>query len=290
MILQQLITGVSIGSVYALLAVGYALVFSVFNFSNFGFGPVMMLGAFGALFAIERTHMALFPGILVALAVAAVISLLMEVTIYRPMRQKKALKVYLMIAALGINTCVPNFCIQLWGGAVRPFPSDWAKAVIRIGNIAIPRADILAAVLSVIMLILLWCFLYKTKTGLGIRASAFDSNTAGLMGINVNRVAAVVFLLSGATAGLAGCFYGMKYSVYPNMGVVATKGFVSATVGGLGSLPGAVISGLLLVFLETIISAYVSTTYRDLVAYGLLVIVLILKPNGLLGKSAHDKL
>ena len=290
MILQQLITGVSIGSVYALLAVGYALVFSVFNFSNFGFGPVMMLGAFGALFAIERTHMALFPGILVALAVAAVISLLMEVTIYRPMRQKKALKVYLMIAALGINTSVPNFCIQLWGGAVRPFPSDWAKAVIRIGNIAIPRADILAAVLSVIMLILLWCFLYKTKTGLGIRASAFDSNTAGLMGINVNRVAAVVFLLSGATAGLAGCFYGMKYSVYPNMGVVATKGFVSATVGGLGSLPGAVISGLLLGFLETIISAYVSTTYRDLVAYGLLVIVLIFKPNGLLGKSAHDKL
>ena len=206
------------------------------------------------------------------------------------MRQKKALKVYLMIAGLGINTCVPNFCIQLWGGAVRPFPSDWAKAVIRIGNVAIPRADILAAVLSVIMLILLWCFLFKTKTGLGIRASAFDSNTAGLMGINVNRVAAVVFLLSGATAGLAGCFYGMKYSVYPNMGVVATKGFVAATVGGLGSLPGAVISGLLLGFLETIISAYVSTTYRDLVAYGLLVVVLVFKPNGLLGQGAHDKL
>jgi len=284
MIVQQLITGLSIGSVYALLAVGYALVFSVFNFSNFGFGPVMMLGAFGALFAIERTQMALFPAILVALAVSSVISLLMEVTIYRPMRQKKALKVYLMIAALGINTCVPNFCIQLWGGAVRPFPSDWAKVVIRIGNIAIPRADIMAAVLSITMLILLWCFLYKTKTGLGIRASAFDSNTAGLMGINVNRVAAVIFLLSGATAGLAGCFYGMKYSVYPNMGVVATKGFVSATVGGLGSLPGAVISGLLLGFLETIISAYVSTTYRDLVAYGLLVIVLIFKPNGLLGQ------
>ncbi len=290
MIVQQLITGISIGSVYALLAVGYALVFSVFNFSNFGFGPVMMLGAFGALFAIERTHMALVPAILVALAVAGLISLLMEVTIYRPMRQRKALKVYLMIAALGINTCVPNFCIQLWGGAVRPFPSDWAKAVIRIGNVVIPRADVLAAVLSVIMLALLWCFLYKTKVGLGIRASAFDSNTAGLMGINVNRVAAVIFLLSGATAGLAGCFYGMKYSVYPNMGVVATKGFVSATVGGLGSLTGAVISGLLLGFLETVISAYVSTTYRDLVAYGLLVVVLIVKPNGLLGQGAYDKL
>ena len=290
MIVQQLITGLSIGSVYALLAVGYALVFSVFNFSNFGFGPDMMLGAFGALFAIEQAHVALFPSILIALAVSGVISLLMEVTIYRPMRQKKALKVYLMIAALGINTCVPNFCIQLWGGAVRPFPSDWARVVIRINDIAIPRADILAAVLSITMLILLWCFLYKTRTGLGIRASAFDSNTAGLMGINVNRVAAVIFILSGAAAGLAGCFYGMKYSVYPNMGVVATKGFVSATVGGLGSLPGAVISGLILGFLETIISAYVSTTYRDLVAYGLLVVVLIFLPNGLLGKGIHDKL
>ena len=290
MIVQQLITGLSIGSVYALLAVGYALVFSVFNFSNFGFGPVMMLGAFGALFAIEQAHVALFPSILIALAVSGVISLLMEVTIYRPMRQKKALKVYLMIAALGINTCVPNFCIQLWGGAVRPFPSDWARVVIRINDIAIPRADILAAVLSITMLILLWCFLYKTRTGLGIRASAFDSNTAGLMGINVNRVAAVIFILSGAPAGLAGCFYGMKYSVYPNMGVVATKGFVSATGGGLGSLPGAVISGLILGFLETIISAYVSTTYRDLVAYGLLVVVLIFLPNGLLGKGIHDKL
>lgn len=290
MIVQQLITGLSIGSVYALLAVGYALVFSVFNFSNFGFGPVMMLGAFGALFVIQEANLPLLPSIVFAMILAGAISLLMEVFIYRPMRQKKALKVYLMIAALGINTCIPNFCIQLWGGAVRPFPSDWAKTSFVIGGVSIPREDILAAVLSIIMLIILWCFLYKTRTGLGIRASAFDSNTAGLMGINVNKVAAVIFILSGATAGLAGCFYGMKYSVYPNMGVVATKGFVAATVGGLGSLPGAVISGLLLGFLETIISAYVSTTYRDLVAYALLVIVLLFKPNGLLGKGAHDKL
>lgn len=122
MIVQQLITGVSIGSVYALLAVGYALVFSVFNFSNFGFGPVMMLGAFGALFAISQSGMGLFAGIILALIVAGFVSYLMEVIIYRPMRQKKALKVYLMIAALGINTCIPNFCIQLWGGSGSSVP------------------------------------------------------------------------------------------------------------------------------------------------------------------------
>ena len=115
-------------------------------------------------------------------------------------------------------------------------------------------------------------------------------NKAALMGINVNFVAIVIFALSGAAAGLAGCFYGMKYSVYPNMGNVAMKGFVASTVGGLGSLPGAVFSGLLLGFLETMISSYVSTTYRDLVAYGLLVLVLIFKPNGLFGKGVHDKL
>ena len=111
MIVQQLITGVSIGSVYALLAVGYALVFSVFNFSNFGFGPVMMLGAFGALFAISQSGMGLFAGIILALIVAGFVSYLMEVIIDRPMRQQKALKVYLMIADLGINACIPNFCI-----------------------------------------------------------------------------------------------------------------------------------------------------------------------------------
>ena len=287
--LQQCATGVSIGSVYALLAVGYALGFSVFNFSNFGFGPIMMLGTFAAFYAIPLLKLPLLAGILLAM-VAALVSVLMELTIYRPMRKRNALKLYLMIAALGISTFVPNLAIQLFGGGVRAFPSEWAKKVVNFGGVVIPRADILAAVLSLSMLIVLWFFLYKSKVGLGIRASSFDTGTAALMGINVNFVAIVIFVLSGAAAGLAGCFYGMKYSVYPNMGNVAMKGFVASTVGGLGSLPGAVFSGLLLGFLETMISSYVSTTYRDLVAYGLLVLVLIFKPNGLFGKGVHDKL
>ena len=288
--LQQCATGVSIGSVYALLAVGYALVFSVFNFSNFGFGPIMMLGTFAAFYAIPLLKLPLLAGILLAMVVAALVSVLMELTIYRPMRKRNALKLYLMIAALGISTFVPNLAIQLFGGGVRAFPSEWAKKVVNFGGVVIPRADILAAVLSLSMLIVLWFFLYKSKVGLGIRASSFDTGPAALMGINVNFVAIVIFVLSGAAAGLAGCFYGMKYSVYPNMGNVAMKGFVASTVGGLGSLPGAVFSGLLLGFLETMISSYVSTTYRDLVAYGLLVLVLIFKPNGLFGKGVHDKL
>ncbi len=290
MFLQQLVTGISIGSVYALLAVGYALVFSVFNFSNFGFGPVMMLGTFSAFYAIPLLHLPLLPSILLAMVVAGLISFLMELTVYRPMRKKKTLKLYLMIAGLGINTFIPNAAIQIFGGGVHPFPSDWARATIQLNTIAVPRSDILAAVLSLVMLAALWLFLYKTRTGLGIRASSLDTDTAGLMGINVNFVAMIVFLLSGAAAGLAGCFYGMKYSVFPNMGAIASKGFVASTIGGLGSLAGAVISGLLLGFLETMIAAYGSSTYRDLIAYALLVIVLIFMPRGILGKGMQDKL
>ena len=290
MFLQQLVTGISIGSVYALLAVGYALVFSVFNFSNFGFGPVMMLGAFAAFYAIPALNLPLFPSILLAMVVAGLVSFIMELTVYRPMRQKKTLKLYLMIAGLGINTFVPNAAIQIFGGGVHAFPSDWARVTIQMGGVAVPRADILAAVLSILMLAGLWIFLYNTRMGLGIRASSFDTNTASLMGINVNFVAMIVFLLSGAAAGLAGCFYGMKYSVFPSMGAIANKGFVAATIGGLGSLTGAVISGLLLGFLETMIAGYVSSTYRDLIAYAMRVIVLIFMPNGILGKGMHDKI
>ena len=176
------------------------------------------------------------------------------------------------------------------GGSVRGFPSDWARVTMTVGSVNISRADMLALLLSIILLALLWLFLYKTRVGLGIRASSFDTRTAALMGINVNVVASAIFLLSGATAGLAGCFYGMKYSVYPAMGSVATKGFIASTVGGLGSLSGAVVSGLLLGLLETIIASYVSTTYRDLFAYALLVVVLIFMPNGIMGKRVHDKI
>lgn len=288
--IQQLITGLSIGSIYSLLAVGYALVFSVFNFSNFGFGPTMMFGAFAAYYLILKLNLPLLPSILLGMIAAGVISFIFELVIYRPMREKNALKIYLMIAGLGINIFIPNFMLQIVGGAVKGFPSDWARVTIMIGSISISRSDVLALVMALILLALLWAFIYKTRTGLGIRASSFDTRTAGLMGVNVNLVAAAIFLLSGACAGLAGGFYGMKYSVYPAMGAVATKGFIASTVGGLGSLPGAVISGLLLGLLETFIASYVSTTYRDLFAYALLVIVLMVKPGGLLGKQIQDKL
>lgn len=288
--MQQLVTGLSIGSVYALLAVGYALVYSIFDFTNFAFGALMMIGTYAAFYCISLLSFPLLAAVVVAMVVTALASILVELVAYRTMRAKRASRLYLMITAMGVNIFLQNLAIQTIGGGVKAFPSEWAKQVVSIGSVSLPMADILAGIVSVIMLVALWCFLYKSRLGLGIRASAFDTRTAGLMGLNVNMISLTVFAVSGITAGLAGVFYGMKYAVYPAMGGVSNKAFIAAVIGGLGSLPGAVIGGVLLGLLETMVSAYVSTTFRDLFSYLALIVVLLFLPNGLLGKSVQDKL
>ena len=288
--LQQLVTGLSIGSVYALLAVGYALIYSIFDFTNFAFGALMMIGTYAAFFSISIFSFPLFTAVVLAMAVTAVASILVELLAYRTMRAKKASRLYLMITAMGVNIFLQNLAIQLIGGGVKAFPSEWAKQVLDLGIVKMPRADVLAAVVSVSMMVVLWLFLYRTRLGLGIRASAYDTRTAGLMGLNVNLISLTVFAISGIAAGMAGVFFGMKYAVYPAMGNISNKAFIAAVIGGLGSLPGAVIGGVLLGLLETMISAYVSTTFRDLFSYAMLIVVLLFLPNGFLGKNVQDKI
>lgn len=287
---QQLMTGLSIGSIYALLAVGYALIYSIFDFTNFAFGALMMIGTYGAFYAISLAGMNLFAAIVVAMVTGAAASVLVELVAYRGMRARKASRLYLMITAMGVNIFIENMAIQVIGGGVLAFPSEWARVTIRVGDIAVPRSDILAFILSVLILIVLWLFLYRSRLGLGIRASAYDTATAGLMGLNVNTISLVVFSISGITAGLAGVFYGMKYTVYPSMGLISNKAFIAAVIGGLGSLPGAVLGGILLGLLETMVSGYISSTFRDLFAYTALLLILLIRPNGLLGKNHQDKL
>jgi branched-chain amino acid transport system permease protein len=160
---------------------------------------------------------------------------------------------------------------------------------LSIGLINIGVFDILAAAFSFSFLLILWVFLEKTKKGIAVRAAAYDTTTAGLMGINVNTISLIVFSISGFASGIAGLFFGLKYAVYPTMGGIAIKAFISSVVGGLGSLPGAVLGGVVLGTLETMVSGYVSSTYRDLFSYSLLVIILFFMPNGLLGKNAKEK-
>lgn len=288
--IQQLITGLSIGGIYALLAVGYSLIYSIFNFTNFSFGAIMMASAFAGYFAISAFGLPIVGGIIFAILFGALASVFVELTAYRPMRQKNASRLFLMISAMGINMFIINLALVLLGANLRDFPIGISSTSFMIGEVAIGKIDVLALATSLIALCILWFFLEKTKPGVAIRACSQDTSTAGLMGINVNRVSFMIFAISGATAAIAGIFFGIKYTVYPNLGDLATKAFIASVIGGLGSLPGAITGGIILGILETMVAGYISSTYRDLFAFSFMVIMLLFLPNGLMGKSVQDKL
>lgn len=288
-LLQQIITGVSVGGLYSLLAVGYALIYSVFSFTNFGFGGIMMMSAFGGYFAL-RAGAGLPVAFLAAAGTGIAISVLTELLAYRPMRNKGASRLFLMISAMGVGIVVENIGLLLFGANLRSMATDLVSKSIGLGGLQLGVVDLLALIGSCISLVVLWVFLYKTRAGITVRASAIDMMTSGLMGVNVNRVSLIVFAISGVTAAIAGMFFGMKYTVYPAMGAISTKAFIASVIGGLGSLPGAVIGGFILGVLETFVAGYISATYRDLISFLVMICVLMFMPNGLFGKGSQDKL
>ncbi len=289
-LLQQLITAVSIGGLYALLAVGYALIYSVFDFTNFAFGAVMMVSAFSGYYA-TQAGLSVIPATGVAVLAGMAVSVLTELLAYRPMRKRNTKRLYLMISAMGINIFITNLFLCLFGANMRNLESGLAAKTISLGkDITVGTIDLLALGTSVIALTALTFFLYKTRAGVTVRASAIDMSTAGLMGINVNRVSLIVFLISGFTAAITGMFFGMKYTVFPAMGSISNKAFIASVIGGLGSLPGAVLGGFILGILETVVTAYISATYRDLFSFLTMIVVLMFLPNGLMGKGDQDKL
>jgi len=289
--LQQVITGLSIGGIYSLLAVGYALIYSVFDFSNFAFGCVMMISAFTGYYGMTLFHLPMPQALAISVIIGVAVSLGIELIAYRPLRRKKTARLFLMITGIGIDLAIVNTATLLLSGNYRPFPGLSTQApIVLVSGLTVGRLDIFASVFSVVALILLWLFIEKTKSGLAIRASAYDSSVAGMMGINVNRISIIVFIISGITAAIAGIFFGMKYAVYPTLGTVSMKAFIASVIGGLGSLPGAVLGGMILGIMETLISGYISSLYRDLFSYGLLILVLFFLPNGILGVSSQDKI
>lgn len=287
--LQQAITGLSIGGIYALLAVGYALIYSIFDFTNFAFGALMMMGAFACLLAVNSFGLPIGISVVIVIVVAVVISLCVELVAYRPMRRKGSSRLTMMIAAMGVNIFVVNLMTLIYGGNIRQINYKWPITTVALGPINVGFMDILALVCSLVILIVLWQFLNKTIFGVAIRASALDTRTAGLMGINTNTISFLIFAISGLCAGVSGFFFGFKYAVYPAMGDISTKAFIASVIGGLGSLPGAVVGGLLLGVLETMIAGYVSSTYRDLFSFGVLIVMLLFMPNGLFGKNTREK-
>ena len=290
MFIQQLINGLSVGSVYALMAVGYALIYSLLNFTNFAHSITVTIGAFTTFFFLTYAMENLFLGFVAGIAVAAILAAFIECIAYRPLLKRNARRVYLMIIGLGISVMGDNLIIIAFSGRFRIFPVNFPAESIQILGANIGVVDLLIFFVSMAALLIVEWIIKKTKLGLAIRSASYSLEATSLMGVDTFKLILSIFLIAGSLAGVAGTLLGAKYTTYPSLGTFYTnKAFICAVFGGLGSLPGAVVGALILGVSEAMISAYVSTTLRDLFAYFLLIVILLIRPSGLLGKSSEDK-
>ncbi|MCX7786266.1 MAG: branched-chain amino acid ABC transporter permease [Spirochaetes bacterium] len=296
MFIQTIITGLSIGSVYALMAVGYSLVFSVLNFSNFAHGAIITMGAYIAwALMVHYMHVPFFPALLLSMGGAGILAFLNERIAYSTLRRRRAPSLFLMISAMGVAISLQNLLYATIGAKLYALPPVFAMDVLHIGELTISKMDIFAFLFSAFTIAILHLILIRTKVGMAIRAAAHDMEMVSVLGVNLDVLVGVLFFIAGSLGGMAGVFMGVKYMVYPSMGWITNKAYIGAVIGGLGSLPGAIVGGLLLGLLEALVSVSSVggtslSTYRDVFSFGILVVLLIFKPTGFFGRHVEDKL
>ena len=274
--LQQLVNGICLGGMYALMSVGYSLVYSIMNFSNFAHGGVIMVGAYVGYFALTALNVPFLPAFLLCGVGSGLLAIIIERLVYSPLRKRHAPSLYFIISAMGASIFLENFVIATIDGTPRNYPPIFGVD------------SLLMIVVSAVALLILMFIIQKTKVGLAIRACSYSEKASTLMGINGDLVIFIIFLMGGVLAGFAGMLYGMRFIVRPTIGQVTNKSFVAAVFGGLGSLPGAIVGSVLLGIMEIFVASF-NSNLRDLFVYGLLILVLIIKPSGLMGKVVEDK-
>lgn len=287
--LQQLINGLSLGSVYALIAIGYTMVYGIIRLINFAHGDIYMAGAFIGFYAVNSLHLSFIPALLVSMAGSALLGVIIEKLAYKPLRNSP--KITLLITAIGISLLLENGMRLLVGPDPKPFPDMLKVKIYKLGLLQINSLQIAMLAVSILLVIILQIIVFRTATGKAMRAVSFDNEAAALMGINVNNIISVTFAIGSALAGAAGVLVGMAYPMIdPYMGIMpGLKAFVAAVLGGIGILPGAMFGGLFMGVAETFTKAYISTQLSDAIAFSILILVLIFKPTGLLGKKVNEK-
>lgn len=288
--LQQMINGLSLGSIYALIALGYTMVYGIIKLINFAHGDVYMLGAFVAFYATTFFHLNFFVALVVAMVLCGVLGVLIERIAYKPLRH--ATRITALITAMGVSY-VLEYTMQYFAGSdVKTFPTDLLEnTAFSLGGVRITMMQIYIFVITIILMVLLTYIVNKTKMGRAMRAVSVDEDAAKLMGINVDTTISFTFFLGSCLAGVAGVLVGVYYnSINPLMGMTpGLKAFIAAVFGGIGNIPGAMIGGLFIGIAETLVTAYGSSLYKDAIVYVILILVLILKPDGLLGKNVKEK-
>jgi branched-chain amino acid transport system permease protein len=295
---QQLINGLALGSILALIALGYTMVYGILRFINFAHGDVFMLGAFAGYYLTPRIA-ALVPtpsiwsGLLVMLAamlICAALGIVIERLAYRPLRSSSKLTV--LITAIGVSLFLEYTGQLVFGAAPKSFPQIIpVYPITHLGGLSITSNQIIVLVMTVLLLVSLRFIVLKTRIGTAMRALSFNPEAAALMGINTDIVISFTFGLGSALAAAAGILFAINYpAIDPLMGIMpGLKAFVAAVLGGIGNLPGAALGGLIIGVTETLVAGYISSTYRDAIAFGILILILLIKPSGLLGKKEVEK-
>ena len=288
-ILEQLINGLRTGSIYALIALGYTMVYGIAKMINFAHGDIIMVGAY-TLFVGSIT-LGLNPvlAVILTIIVCAALGIVTEKVAYKPLRNAQPLAV--LITAIGVSYLLQNLSLLIFKATPIPFGSIIKFPSVSIGGINISGVTIVTFIVTIISMVALTLFINNTKQGRAMRAVSEDKGAAALMGINVNRTISQTFAIGSALAAVAGILYIAQYeSLQPTLGALpGIKAFVAAVLGGIGSIPGAILGGLVLGIIESLSKAYISTQLADAIVFGVMVIVLLVKPSGLLGKMQIEK-
>lgn len=292
-LIQEVITGICIGGIYALIATGYSLIYSLLDFSNWAHGEVCMLGAYMCWYLVAKLGVSFQVAACFGICFAALMSYLNERVAYRRIRHNGSPNMFLMIAAMGLSTTYQNLANVLFTAKYQTFTLSLQNSTIQLplgsSSVYIGVIDLICLAVTVVALCLLIFLINKTKFGLNTRAVACNRYAAAVLGIRVDRTITLVFVLAGGLAGIAGVLLGIKYNVYPTMGNIGLKAFIASVIGGLGSVPGSIIGAVILGVLETFVAGYINSGLRDLISFALLVILLIVRPSGLMGVDVQEK-
>jgi branched-chain amino acid transport system permease protein len=287
--LQYLINGISVGSMYALIALGYTMVYGIIQLINFAHGEFMMMGAFvGSVIIGQLTGMPFAVSLVAAMLGAGLVAVVTELVAYRPLRNQQ--RIYALTAAIAVSVLLQNVGRVVFGASAQAYPAQFPQGSIDLGSAWIEYSQLFILGLCVLLMAALWIVVNKTKIGTAMRATSQDLDAARLMGINVNFIISATFFIGSCLAGAAGVLYGMQYSVDPLMGIQpGLVAFVAAVLGGIGSIPGAMIGGLLMGVVENLVAGYISSTYQGAITFLILIVVLAVKPTGLMGKLVPVK-
>lgn len=287
MFLQQLVNGLTLGSAYAVIAIGYTLVFGVLNIVNMAHGGIFMVGAYIGLLLVTEAGFGIFSALIGAMVGGAVLGYALEIFALRPLRRRKVTHLAPLISTIGVSTFLESVALMVWGPQTRSFPTSFGNELMDFGAFKISGIQIISLGTAVVLMVLLTILLNKTKIGKAVRATSESAETASLLGINTGRIITFTVMMASALGAAAGVLIGLSFNaIEPTMGTaMGLKGLAVLIMGGLGNVEGAMAGGFILGIAEVFSVAYGSSSYRDAVAFGIIILILFIRPEGLFSKA-----